>query len=149
MTVFEQEMRKFFAESPNLSADTLFSNKVMLTPIGENLRAKVEFITTQVSDHYNALKLSIINRTEGVVDTQVFKFKDIIGMKNGQEPHIWDDHGRVGWYMFNPSLSDRESVQEEIEAYIGMYSDQEMHHGGQTMGGMLLCTACLYFWLFH
>ncbi len=136
MTVFEREMRKIFGESENLSADALFSNKVMIMPISENLRAKVEFITTQVSDHYNALKLSIINRTEGVIDTQVFKFKDIIGMKNGQEPHIWDDRGRVGWYMFNPSLADRESVQEEIEAYIGMYSNQEMYHGEQTMGSM-------------
>ncbi len=106
MTVFEREMRRIFVESSYLSADTLFTNKVMLSPIGENLRAKVEFVTSGVVDHYNALKLSIINRTEGIVDTQVFKFKDIIGMKNGQEPHIWADHDRVAWYMYTPTPSD-------------------------------------------
>ncbi len=90
MTVFEREMRKIFGDSENLSADTLFSNKVMLTPIGENLRAKVEFITTGIADHYDSLKLSIINKTEGAVDIQLFKFVDIIGKKSGYAPYIWN-----------------------------------------------------------
>ncbi len=136
MTVFEREMRRIFGESSYLSADTLFTNKVMLSPIGENLRAKVEFVTSGVVDHYNALKLSIINRTEGIVDTQVFKFKDIIGMKNGQEPHIWADYDRVAWYMYTPTPSDMDNIQNEIEEYIGMYADQGIHYDGQLMGGM-------------
>ena len=102
MTVFEKEMRKIFGEFELLSADTLFTNKVMLSPIGENLRAKVEFVSMNEADHYNTLRLSIINRTEGVVDTQAFKFKDIIGIKNGYEPHLWDDCGNVG-YAYTPS----------------------------------------------
>ncbi len=136
MTIFEKEMRRMFCESENLSADTIFTNKAMLSPIGKDLRAKVEFIHTNVSDHYNALKLSIINRTEGLVDSQVFKFRDIIGLKNGQEPHIWDDHGKVGWYMYAPTNTEYESIQNEVEEYIGMFADQEMGYEGHTMGGM-------------
>ncbi len=136
MTVFEREMRKIFGDSENLSADTLFSNKVMITPISENLRAKVEFITTGVADHYDSLKLSIINKTEGAVDIQLFKFVDIIGEKSGYAPHIWNCRGDVDWYIGRPNAKDYESIRETVEDYIGMYSDQEMHHGGQTMGGM-------------
>ncbi len=136
MTVFEREMRKIFGDSENLSADTLFSNKVMITPISENLRAKVEFITTGVADHYDSLKLSIINKTEGAVDIQLFKFVDIIGEKRGYAPYIWNCRGDVDWYIGRPNANDYESIRDTVEDYIGMYSDQEMHHSGQTMGGM-------------
>jgi hypothetical protein len=137
MTVFEREMRKIFGESEFLSENTIFTNKVMLSDIGDDLRAKVEFVYTNVADHYNALKLSIINRTEGAVDIQLFKFVDIIGEKSGYAPYIWDARGGdVDWYIGRPNTNDYESIQEEIEQYIGMYASQEMHYGEMTMGGM-------------
>ncbi len=136
MTFFERQMRRLFADSGFLSEDTIFSNKVMVSSIGKDLRAKVEFAHTHVLDHYDALKLSIINRTQGVVDSQVFKFRDIIGLKNGQEPHIWDDNGRTDWYMYKPTSAEFESIQNEVEEYIGMFADQEIGYEGHTMGGM-------------
>ena len=53
----------------------------MMSKIGEDLRAKIEFVTTGHANHYDALKVSIIKRNEGVVDEQRFKFSDIIGIK--------------------------------------------------------------------
>ena len=55
----------------------------MLGGIGKNLRAKVQFISTNVSNHYDALKLTIINREQGQIDIETFRFVDIIGKKNG------------------------------------------------------------------
>ncbi len=137
MTAFERELRRIFGNSELLSEDTLFSNKVMLSPIGHNLRAKVEFITTGIADHYDTLKLSIINKNEGSVDIQLFKFKDIIGMKSGYAPHIWDHDGRADWYIGRPNAVDYGTIQETIESYIAMYSDQDMVcNNNQTMGGM-------------
>lgn len=137
MTAFEREMRKIFGDSENLSSDTLFFNKVMLSPIGENLRAKVEFITTGIADHYDTLKLSIINKTEGAVDIQLFKFVDIIGQKSGYAPYIWADRGDVDWYIGRPNSKDYESIRETVEGYIEMYADQDMRYdSSQTMGGM-------------
>ncbi len=137
MTVFEREMRRIFGNSELLSEDTIFSNKVMLSPISDKLRAKVEFITTGVADHYDTLKLSIINKNEGSVDVQLFKFVDIIGEKSGYAPYIWNCRGDVDWYIGRPNAVDYGTIQETIESYISMYSDQDMVcNNNQTMGGM-------------
>ena len=74
---------RLFGESEQLSSNTVFSNKTMLGGIGKNLRAKVQFISTNVSNHYDALKLTIINREQGQIDIETFRFVDIIGKKNG------------------------------------------------------------------
>ena len=48
----------------------------MIAPIGEDLRAKVQFVYTNTHAKYDALRLTIINRHEGTVDSETFKFKD-------------------------------------------------------------------------
>lgn len=88
-------MEVLFGDSEYLSADTVFSNKTMISKISEDLRAKVQFVSTKIADQYDALRLTIINRNEGPVDTETFRFVDIIGQKNGYNPHIWDDNGKA------------------------------------------------------
>lgn len=71
--------------------------------LGGDLRARIEFVTLGVSDHYAGLKASIINRREGVVDSVLLRFTDIWGkpkvsnpnFKDGVNPHIWTDNGKV------------------------------------------------------
>lgn len=134
---FEHEMQMFFGESNLLSTDTLFSGKTMVSKIGEKLRAKVEFISTHVSSEYDALKLSIINREEGVVDSKTFKFADIIGRKNDRNPHIWDSEGNARWHLYRPTAKEFEKIQGAVEGYIEMYADQELtENHGMKLGGM-------------
>ena len=65
-------------------------------------RAKIQFVTGIVSNQYNALQMTILNRSEGQVDTLRLRFSDLLGTKmtsnpnfrNGVEPHIWDDYGK-------------------------------------------------------
>lgn len=134
---FEHEMQMFFGESNLLSAETLFSGKTMVSKIGDNLRAKVEFISTHVSSEYDALKLSIINREQGLVDSKIFKFADIIGRKNDRNPHIWDSEGNARWHLYRPTAKEFEKIQGVVEGYIEMYADQELTERlGQKMGGM-------------
>ena len=134
---FEHEMRMFFGDSELLSTETLFTGKTMISKIGENLRAKVEFISTHVSSEYDALKLSIINREQGVIDNKTFNFADIIGKKNGRTPHVWDSGDKAGWHLYRPTANEFEKIQGEVEKYIEMYADQELlENVGQRMGGM-------------
>ena len=98
MTFFEKELHRLFDDSECISADAVFAGKTMIAPIGEDLRAKVQFVYTNTHAKYDALRLTIINRHEGTVDSETFKFKDIIGMKGDREPHIWEDGQRVDWY---------------------------------------------------
>jgi len=136
MDYFEHEMQMFFGESALLSADTVFSHRAMVSDIGKDLRAKVEFVNTKITSQYDALKLSIINRTMGVVDTQIFKFSDIIGKKNGNDPYIWENDGSAKWYGYRPNALEFESIQGKVEEYIEIYADQELRYQGHTMGGM-------------
>ena len=89
MTFFEKELHRLFDDSECISADAVFAGKTMIAPIGEDLRAKVQFVNTNTHAKYDALRLTIINRHEGTVDSETFKFKDILGMKGDREPHIW------------------------------------------------------------
>ena len=137
MTFFEKELHRLFGDSERLSADTVFSGKTMITKIGENLRAKVQFINTNVSGNYNALLLTIINRNEGKVDSETFTFKDIIGMKGDLSPHIWEDGARIDWYIYKPTDYEYNLISDTIEDYISMYADQGYcFNSGMEMGGM-------------
>jgi hypothetical protein len=106
LTFFEKELHRLFDDSECISADAVFAGKTMIAPIGEDLRAKVQFVYTNTHAKYDALRLTIINRHEGTVDSETFKFKDILGMKGDREPHIWEDGQRVDWYIYHPTAYD-------------------------------------------
>ena len=91
MTFYEKELHRLFDDSERISDDTVFAGKTMITKIGKDLRAKVQFVNTKISGQYDALRLTIINRHEGTVDSETLKFSDIIGMKGDRTPHVWDD----------------------------------------------------------
>lgn len=136
MNYYEREMERIFGKSDIFSADTLFSGKAMVSNIGKDLRAKVEFFNGKIADKYNGLKLSIISRTHGLVDSQTFMFRDIIGVKNDQEPHIWEYNGEASWYMYKPTGTDYERICAKVEDYIEMYFDQDVRYENPTMGGI-------------
>ena len=137
MTFFEKELHRLFDDSERISADVVFAGKTMIAPIGEDLRAKVQFVNTSVSAQYDALRLTIINRHEGTVDSETFKFKDLIGMKGDRAPHIWEDGQRVDWYIYHPTAYDYNLISDVVEDYIFMYADQGYRFdSGMEMGGM-------------
>ena len=124
MKFFEDELRKIFGESERLSEDTLFSDKTMISDIGDNLRAKVSFISTFVKDNYDALRIQIIHRDQGELDSHTLKFSDMIGIKNGQKPYAWIYNNKAEWYAYTPTMNDRELIQEKVEDYISMWAGQ-------------------------
>ena len=139
-TFYENQLKRMFGESELLSADTIFSGKAMISKIGEDLRAKVEFVTARVSGQYEGLKTSIINRKEGVVDSHTVMFHEVIGLKGAsrdRKPHVWDDNGKAQWFGFTPTESEYEAIASKVEDYIAMYADQELiENHGMKMGGM-------------
>ncbi len=129
MNFYEQQLKRMFPELDTQSGDTIFAGKSMLSIIGDDLRAKVEFVTTRVAGQYEGLRLSIINKNEGVIDTQAFMFHEIIGLKGPQKerrPHIWDDNGNPNWFVYEPTTAELEQIGEKVESYIWMYVDHDM-----------------------
>ena len=138
MNFFESELKKIMGNSDILK-DQKFVGRMCYGTIGGDLRARIEFVTLGVSDHYAGLKAAIINRKEGVVDSVLLRFTDIWGkpkvsnpnFKEGVNPHIWTDSGKSEWYVFHPSAADYQKVADTVENYLSIFQDMSMTQESQ------------------
>ena len=114
MTFYEQELRKLFADGTVIGSPK-FTGRACLGTLGKDLRARVQFVTSGHADHYDVISVTVLNRTDGVVDKLRLRLKDVLGVKqvpgnpnfrSGVLPYIWDDYGKVEWYAFRPSAAD-------------------------------------------
>lgn len=129
MNFFEKEMRQMFGDSDILH-DAKFVVKTMLAKLDDDLRVKLQFTASHVSGQFDTVQMSIINRTDGVVDKQNFKFSDIIGkcLRLGREPldyHMWEYSNKPEWYT-PLSLTDKARIADTVLDYAAMYQDQSM-----------------------
>lgn len=75
MTVFEQELQKLFEQGAEFS-DIRFVGNTCYGRLDGDVRVKIRFVTGGVADHYDRLKVTLINRREGEID----RFHPICGM---------------------------------------------------------------------
>lgn len=127
MNFYEQELRNLFGSSPMLR-DAHYCGRTCLAKLDEDLRVKLQFTITGYADHYDAIKLAVINRTDGVVDQQLFRFSDIIDQQHSPgmmsvTPQIWDDNGKPEWYR-PISQEQRSQIANTILDYVGMYQGE-------------------------
>lgn len=127
MNFFEKELRDLFGSSTTLR-DAHYCGRTCLAKLDEDLRVKLQFTTTGYADHYDAIKLAVINRTDGVVDQQLFRFSDIIDKQHSPgmmsvTPQIWDDNGKPEWYR-PISQEQRSQIANTILDYVGMYQGE-------------------------
>lgn len=121
----------------DLIHDARFCGRTMLGKLDDELRVKLQLISTYIANQYDAVQATIINRTEGAVDKQTFKFVDIIGKQqrgnlSGISPHIWDDNDRARWYI-PVTASEKAQIAETILGYVGMYQEEGMEMGGMNL----------------
>ena len=129
MNFFEKEMRQMF-DDEDMFQDAKFVGKTMLAKLDDDLRIKLQFVSSHISGLYDTVQMTIINRTEGIVDKQNFKFSDIIGqyLRSGREPldyHMWEYQGKPEWYT-PISLTDKARIADTVMGYAEMYQDQSM-----------------------
>jgi hypothetical protein len=141
MNFFEQELRKIV--SPYYS-DATYVGRACYVRLNDMNRAKINFTTLGIADHYEALRMMILNRNDGKVDTLLVRFEDLFGKKqvnnpyfpDGVYPHILDNYGKADWYVYHPDLSDYESLGEAVSTYLSVYQEQTQESSpgwGQTM----------------
>ena len=138
MNFFESELKKIMGDSAILK-DQKYVGRMCYGTIGGDLRARVEFVTLGVSDHYAGIKASVINRKEGVVDSILLRFSDIWGkpkvsnpnFKEGVNPHIWTDSGKSDWYVFRPGAAEYQKVADTLENYMSVFQDMVMAQAEQ------------------
>ena len=84
--------------------DPKIVGRTLLGKLDDDLRVKLQFVSTEVHKHYDAIQVSILNRTDGLVDRETMLFGDIIGVKNT------NISGRVNPYLQNsPKLQLRKT----------------------------------------
>lgn len=138
MNFFEQELRKLTVNNLTLS-DAKFMGKVCYVPITNSTRLKLEFVTQGTSGKYQAVKATMLDKKEGVIDTLTLTFADIWGKKqvsnpnfeDGIIPYAWTYHGKSEWYVYTPNINDYEELAQQLESYAELFMNQEP---SQSMG---------------
>lgn len=143
MNFFEGELRKLFGDGKIISTPS-FTGRACLGTLDKDLRIRAQFVTTGYADHYDALKLTVLNRTDGPVDTLLLRFRDIWGRKpvpgnpnfpSGVSPHIWTCDGRTEWYAWSPAQADRGQLIQQIQQYLEPFRERmpERGHDGPKL----------------
>ena len=150
MNYFEQELRRLFGNDAAIS-DKRFVGRTFFGKLTDSLRVRVEFVTMGTSDHYEAIKATIINRNDGPVDAVTLRFSDLFGKKavsnpnfrDGVIPYIWKYGDKIEWYVYKPTKADYDQISEAINDYLDVYREPELEmeqpgqgENGLTMQGM-------------
>ena len=133
LNFFEQELRKLVDAGIDLD-DVKFAGRACYGDLGGENRAKLQFITTGHADHYSTLSVDVLNRTDGKVDSLMFKFADIWGKKSvsnpnfkeGVVPHIWTDGLKSDWYVYKPTPADFEKLAEAVNTYLSVFKERNV-----------------------
>lgn len=128
MTVFEQELRKLFGENKILS-DVRFVGNVCYGRLNEDVRVKIRFETGGIASQYDRLKVTLLNRREGAIDSLVLRFRDVWGLKQadnpnfrkGVSPHLWDGSGNTSWYVYKPVKADYCQLAKTVNSYLAVF----------------------------
>lgn len=134
MNFFEQELRKLFEDGRTFE-DPSFAGRACLGTPGNDLRVRVRFVTSGHADHYDTLKVSVLNRTDGPVDTLSLRLKELLGIKpvpdnsnfrNGVEPYIWVYRDQPEWYAFQPVAADYEAMRQAVGRYLDAFRERNV-----------------------
>lgn len=141
MTFFEQELRKIVGD---VYPDATFVGRACYVRLSDMNRAKIQFTTCGTADHYEALQMTILNRSDGQVDTLRLRFGDVLGTKhvnnpnfrNGVSPHAWTYNGKTEWYAYHPNSRDYQMLTDAVSDYLDVFQEQTQtadHQWQQTM----------------
>ena len=145
---FEQELRKLFGDG-RLIGSPVYSGCSCFGTLGKDLRVRAQFVSTYVANEYDGLKLTVLNRTDGPVDTLTLKFKDLLGMRpvpnnpnfrDGVAPRIWDYNGKVEWYAYHPTAADYETIRQAAGEYLGVFRDRQQERAQDGPKLVYICA---------
>ena len=131
MGFFEDELRKLIgAESPISGAR--YGGRACAGLLGETASVKLQFVTLGTHEKYEGIKAAVFNRSGGEIDSNIFRFADILGKNvtkhnlNNDMPYVWADMNRTyEWYAYKPAAADYAAVAKEINNYLEMFLERE------------------------
>lgn len=127
MNFFEQQLRTLTGRNTAFkSTSPVYVGRAAFLTLDEHIRARIEFVTTGTADKYEALQVTILNRTEGKVDTLLLRNQDhfaSIRTPGGdmKTPHIWVYQGKPDWYG-QPTDTDLKALSKAAHDYIALFA---------------------------
>ena len=133
MNFFEGELRELFGDGQTIS-DPNFTGKICLGTLGKELRVRAEFVSSDRSNLYDALNLTVLGRTKGELDTLLLMLQDVWGEKtvsvnpNFQEkvsPRILAYNGEIKWDRYQPDAGDYQALRKAAAQYLDMFRERQ------------------------
>ncbi len=130
MTFFEQQLQRIFGKGMGLS-DIRIVGSACYGRLSGDIRMKAYFDTCRVADQYEMLKITMLNRNEGPIDSVALRFSDLWGRKkvnnpnfrDGIYPHIWKDGGKPEWYVYKPNAADYGQLSRAVSDYLDVFRE--------------------------
>ena len=151
MGFFENELRKMFGQNSPIS-DVRFNGRVCVGRLGDKINVKLQFETLGTYEKYEGIKATIYNRSEGAIDSNVFRFADILGMNvqrnniNRDLPHVWtNSNAGHEWYSYKPTAADYAAVAKEVNNYLEVFMEQQQPQRpprARSAGELYLLYSC-------
>lgn len=132
----ENELRKIFGND-DIFSNTKYISGVCYGELDNELKVKCQIDDSGVSRNYDVLRISVINRKDGVVDKHAIQFFDVWGklpvpnnhnFKDGVAPHIWVYDGKTEWYAAAPKEKHYEILRNNVKNYLDIFRDKSIEH---------------------
>jgi hypothetical protein len=102
--------------------DYIYIGNKMIITLDDARRIEVDFYNTWSSNNYDSLRIVLVSKTHGYINSRIIKFKDLFdNMQDTTHPnridkHIWYN-GEFKWYG-KPNDKDIIKLQKTLEDYI-------------------------------
>ena len=129
MNNFERELRKIVGRCQYIR-NPKYVGRACVGKLDDDIVVKMEFESTMIRDKYNALRVTLMNRSEGKIDSQLLRFNELWGVKsfngNDIDPHIWKYNDEVSWYCYTPTNAELKALSQSVDEYLSCFTEPEM-----------------------
>ena len=132
MNFYEQLMEKLFGDC---FEKICYNNTTCLAQIGDGLWAKLQLAVKRKVHLYDpiyfgGIKLEVIDRINGKIDSTVFDFSAIIGAKYDKSNchiriQIAENYQPPYWCDYTPTEKELTLIKDKVIEYIGMFMTEK------------------------
>ena len=120
MNFFEAELKKMTAKV-SLLKNAKLVGRACIARLTETTTVKATFTTLGVAENYPAIRITVLNRTEGKIDEITIRFSD--HWTNKDTIYAWSYRGESEWYNYRPTPSDYTKIAKAITDYLENFAD--------------------------